>query len=429
MLGTALLFLLAAFDPTARDVPAPVADIVVRAQRTREAVILRELDTRPGQRFSPERWRSDVQRLKDLGIFWSVDTTAETRPGGVVLYLNVRDKWTLIPSFGFTASDVFEWYAGLYEANLFGFHTELGFQFDQKSGGNGYQVWHYNWRVRYTDLYYLLEAHDRSTFHPVYDQEAPANTLDGTFETRSRFLYLEVGRRIGDPLRRIGLVFQPGFSDYSLVERTAEDRALHRETGFRTPPSRFLNRYGVRLQWGQPHEDDYIFQGAGLTAQWLTAFHGIFTRHQYNRLHADFRHLFQLVGRHNAGYRVVVGRTSSTALEDAFTVGGLHEVRGFPDERFYGQNVWYYNLEYRYPALDTSWLLGQVAIFSDGGRTWDGEWFSYDAIDPARLAVATGAGVRLKLKPILSTFLRIDYALAWRPYRTSGLSVGVSQFF
>jgi hemolysin activation/secretion protein len=102
-------------------------------------------------------------------------------------------------------------------------------------------------------------------------------------------------------------------------------------------------------------------------------------------------------------------------------------VRGFPDERFYGQNVWYANAEYRIPVMDNRWLLVQPTVFSDAGKAWNGNLFDGEAV--RRLALTAGTGIRFYVKPGFNTSLRIDYGWAIEPFHDSGLSIGINQFF
>jgi outer membrane protein assembly factor BamA len=424
-LAAALFFVSAAACPVE---PSRITDIVIQTDRTEHDVVRRELHSRPCETFSPALLNADVKRLKNLGIFWSVDATAVTEATGARLHLNIRDKWTLQPRLRFnTTADILEWQVGLYDANLLGYFTEIGAQVEQKAGAYGFLFWHYNWSLRYTDAYYKIEAGQRRLFRYVYDQNLSGDQLEGVYESTDNNLMLEFGSRIGGSAEHLlGIVFHPGDVSYNPSSASQLHREANAASGFRGPESRRYFDAGLRLQWDRPQEDDYIYSGSGANALVLARLGGV-TELASVRASVEYKWLTELFRRHNAGFRVFAGRTNSTRLDDVFTMGGLTEVRGFPDERFYGQNVWYANAEYRIPVMDNRWLLVQPTVFSDAGKAWNGNLFDGEAV--RRLALTAGTGIRFYVKPGFNTSLRIDYGWAIEPFHDSGLSIGINQFF
>ncbi len=437
MLSTALALsaLLNQAPVTLPSVDTPVTTPVVRQiviqgnKRTRNSVIRNELDTRPGDRFDPRRWADDVQSVKDLNLFWTTETTMTTRPGSVDLYLTVEDKWTLIPSFGFTSTpDVLEWYAGVYDANLFGLNMEAGGVLYRKRGGNSYHLWYTNRRFGDTPIYLELQAQRNHALHIVYDQDADTDRATGYYETFADVLSMELGRRLDDRgYTRIAILYQPSVSEYELWNHEEDGQVVNETTGFERPPARFIQQLGLRFQWGVLNQEDYLFFGHRLDAVWLTVPSFLPSTRRYTRASVQWKQLFRPLGRHNLGYRLFVGRTTSPWVTDLYSMGGLYEVRGFKDERFIGQNVWYANVEYRLPVVDNRWLLGQVVPFVDAGNTWNDTFASGDAF--RRIALTAGGGIRLIVKPLIATKLRVDYGWALQPYRTGNLSLGIEQFF
>lgn len=406
----------------------PLVDrVVIQGNaRTRDRVIRNELQTEPGMPFDDQLWAEDVQRIRDLDLFWQTEATAATVPDGVELYLTVAEKWTLIPSFGFTRTpDTLEWYTGLYEANFLGLNMELGFQFHRRRGGNTYTLWHYNERVDDTPVYYELEGHLLSSQHVLYDQEADPLQY---YQASGRLVHTEVGMRLDDRgYHRLGFIYRPSDIDYALWEDTAEQQRLHESTGARPPEPQFLQQVGLRLRLNELRQTDYIFSGQMLSALYLTTPRFLESSLYFTQVSAEYRYLFTPLPRHNAGFRVFTGLSYGADVVNVFRMGGLHEVRGFPDERFRGENIWFANTEYRYPAIDSTYLLAQVVGFVDGGRTWNGRYLSTDAF--REMALSGGIGVRFLVKPLVATRLRIDYGRAVSPYRTGALSIGVQQFF
>jgi outer membrane protein assembly factor BamA len=429
--GVFLALALRALDPFA--LPATgqaVHGVVIRGNtRTRTSVIRNEITTRPGAPFDAARWAADVQRVRDLGLFWTTHTTAATSPRGVDLYLTVEDKWTLIPLLGFNRNDdVTEWTAGLYEANFLGLNHEVGFKIARKRAGNTYSLWNSAPRIGASDYDYYVEANEALSNHVVYDPASGSReTVVGYYTYSRSSFYVDFGRRFDpDAERRAGLVFYVRSNRYSLLDDTAEERAANERSGFEAPPYRYSYRGGLRFSYGKMHYDDYLYRGRRLTAFWLLSYQPVGRPEKFERLSVGYTYMTEPWHRHNAGVHVALGTTGSPYLEDAFSIGGLGEVRGFPDERFYGRNLWLVNAEYRYPALDNRWVLGQVTGFVDAGRVWNGALWTSPLHD---LSASTGAGVRFVVKPIVSMMVRWDYAQTWSPYRRRGYSLGISQFF
>lgn len=429
--GVALLAFLSAVDPLTAPIEGlPVRAVIVQGNhRTRTSTIRYEIDTRPGMAFSRDRWRDDVQRVKDLGLFWTTDTTAATSPAGVKLYLTVEEKWTLIPLFGFDrAGDTTEWSGGLYEANFLGMNQHLGFRFARKEEGDTYSVFNSSERILGTEYSYQVELAEARSVHTAYDRRGLGDEpVRGYYEYRRTAFYLEFGRRFDrDGEFQVAGFFYTRRDRYARLDDTPERREINERTGFAAPPYRFTHRFGLTATLGKLHYNDYIYKGDRLDAYLMTSVQPSGSPRRFERLSLKYTSMAEPFPRHNAALRVLLGSSGSALLEDTFRIGGLSEVRGFPDERFTGQHLWLVNGEYRYPALDNRYVLGQLTGFMDAGRTWNG-LFHESPI--AQAAVSTGAGVRLIVKPIATMMVRFDYAYSLSPYRRTGYNLGITQFF
>src|SRR5688572_27811084 len=65
-------------------------------EKTRDKVILRELDLAPGDIADPAAIEDGRQAVLDLGLFREVKATTHDVDGGVVLELAVREKYHLL---------------------------------------------------------------------------------------------------------------------------------------------------------------------------------------------------------------------------------------------------------------------------------------------------------------------------------------------
>jgi outer membrane protein assembly factor BamA len=108
----------------------------------------------------------------------------------------------------------------------------------------------------------------------------------------------------------------------------------------------------------------------------------------------DFRQYIPLTRRINFAFRAF-GGASSGNFPDLFFVGGLDTVRGFDYREFFGDRVFYTNLELRFPLIDAL-VLPVLAfqgirgrIFLDIGGAWAdyaGETFDFWDSDEGRLS-------------------------------------------
>jgi outer membrane protein insertion porin family len=408
-----------------------VRDIVIQGNtRTKTYIIRNEIETRPGDPFSPALWEADVQRVRDLGIFWTTAATATTSPAGTRLFLTVEEKWTLIPLFGFSrAGAVTEWSGGLYDANFLGRNTRAGFEFSRKRGGNTFDISVAADRVGRSPLYYQVEILEAHNLHTVYDQaDRRAATAVGEYETRSAQALAEGGLRLdAGGNDTLGLYTDARWNRHNLLDHTAEERAINAANAFEAPPERVAHRLGVHLKAGKLHYQDYLYEGSTWNVFASESYQALGTPRFYPKVSADLRRFWVPFRRHNVGIRLLASSTGSTQLEDRVTLGGLGEIRGFPDERFAGRQAWLANAEYRYPVIDNRYTLVQGTGFSDAGSAWDGGFLARDAV--RQIALSTGVGVRAIVKPIISMMVRFDVAWTALPYRSKGFSLGITQFF
>ena len=409
----------------------PVRAIVIRGNtRSQTYVIRNEIETRIGDAYSGSIWNADVQRVRDLGIFWTTAATAETGADGMRLFLDVEEKWTLIPLFGFNRTrDVTEWSGGLYEANFLGRNTRAAFEFSRKRGGNTYQLFHEANRVGRSALYYQIELRKTDELLTVYNQENRDRAEPvGFYEARSTLVFSEVGVRLDSSgIDTLGLYGESRDTRYDLLGNTPEQRRANSFFAFEAPPLRMSHRLGLHLKAGKLHYQDYLFRGRSVHVFAAGAYQVRGVPRIFSRVSADYRRFWIPFRRHNVGLRLYATSTDSPRLEDRATLGGLSEIRGFPDERFSGRHAGLANLEYRYPALDNRYVLTQATAFADAGTAFSGGVLSRDILE--KTAASGGIGVRLVVKPIISMMVRFDYAWTVLPYRSRGFALGITQFF
>lgn len=119
-----------------------------------------------------------------------------------------------------------------------------------------------------------------------------------------------------------------------------------------------------------------------------------------------------------------VGGTESKRVQSLYFLGGLESVRGIPEGAMYGQKAYYSNIELRKEMARFHYLHLQSVVFCDSGSAVD-EWH-----DLYREKVSTaGLGMRFSIPQVYRMTFRVDYAWGIERSKSSGLSIGLNQFF
>jgi hypothetical protein len=126
----------------------------------------------------------------------------------------------------------------------------------------------------------------------------------------------------------------------------------------------------------------------------------------------------------NLGFHLFMGKTTSQSYESQFYLGGFDSVRGLPDGVMYGSTAAYANFELRFIAHRMKYAWFQTATFFDVGSASDriGE-LSRESRSSA------GVGLRIAVPQVYRLLLRLDYAWSCDDTGSSGVSLGMNQFF
>jgi len=132
---------------------------------------------------------------------------------------------------------------------------------------------------------------------------------------------------------------------------------------------------------------------------------------------ADLRYYFRVSKRMSIALRTV-GRSSGGNEPDRFWMGGTWDFRGYPFFYFYGRNLLFTSLEFRFPLLDSYRMKFPFldvnlhgikgALFFDTGQTWEDDW--------QEPLASVGYGIRMPLGGV--TVIRFD--VSWKTDYHSG---------
>ena len=373
-------------------------------EKTREKVILRELDLAPGDPADPAAIEAGRQAVQDLGLFREVEATTHAVPGGVVLELSMREKYHLLvlPRIDASSDRDYSYGAQLRWSNVWGLNHRLNLvvetgEFPEERDRREETSARVSYRAPYIfDSPYELSAHaerlERVT--PVIDPVTNEVTDDEFDETFDHFeIALARDLRQGRPRsgwilggglfwRRQdteGALAPPPDGQALALIGTADYDAmrfhLHSETG---------RRFNARIEAAaEGLGSDYDFTRS--TANYF----------QSSALGSTPHQTVHLLG--SAGLL-----TGGTGSRNEFSLGGSGRMRGYDSDFLEGDYYYYGSLEYLRP-IKWDWL--RLMAFVEVGGTGDDREELRDGSPYADI----GLGVRIRL----TWFVDVEIELGW----------------
>ncbi|MDH3252762.1 MAG: hypothetical protein OEM41_08210, partial [Ignavibacteria bacterium] len=94
--------------------PAIDSVVITGNAKTKDYIILNEMTLKPGSAVTPEAIAFDRNRIYSLGLFTRVDLSSDSVGGKEILYVDVGERWYIIPLplFGFRDGDAKKPYYG-----------------------------------------------------------------------------------------------------------------------------------------------------------------------------------------------------------------------------------------------------------------------------------------------------------------------------
>lgn len=405
---------LAQTDTLARQTPPPaVIDTVIIAgnEKTKDYVILNEMTLKPGSLVTPEAIEFDRNRIYSLGLFTRVDIFFDVLEGQRFLYVEVRERWYLIPLplFGFRDGDPKKLFFGagllhnnvggrnqkLFAAAVFGYNPSASLFFSDPLID------------REHDLYFSGNL----SYSRVRNQSVAASSLTGDFDELHYDISASLGKRL-NLYETAGLTL--GFQRVQIdtyypgrtVSPSGHDGFIYASAVY-TYDSRDLREYASRGR---------------LISLFITKSGFGETELSFTRFGADLRRYtplpLNLVLAARAFGMGVSGGPLPTYARSYFGYG--ERIRGYYNTVFEGENILGTTLELRYPLLEARtitvtalplppefsvWRFGMSgALFGDAGVVW----FRGDKVQLRSFASGYGAGLIFLLP--YSYVVRLEYA-------------------
>jgi outer membrane protein insertion porin family len=374
-------------------------------ERTEADVIFRALEVEVGDVYNVNDIRQSLTNLQRLGVFDEVTAVPEPGavPGSVLLVINVRERRTGFVAFGGTYSDVggFSGYVDFSEANLFGEAQRVSLRV-QFGAREVYQLSYFNPWIASDGTNLLVNVYDREDLHQA---EFGGEIFDYVEERTGGNI------TVGRPISPVTTLYGTLRID-SLSARPEEGE---------TVPAIILQSADVRSLGLSAIRDTRINLGFPVRGSYSAARveqAGILGGENFSKLSGEVSRYWPVrrarpveEGREPGLPWVLASRllagTSFNAppLLDQFFLGGADNLRGFPEDRFPGENIVVLNTELRVPVTES--LYG--VAFVDIGDAWGGVFAEQFGDPNFELHLGYGLGVRVQTA---IGQLRLDYGIS-----------------
>jgi len=368
-------------DPETGALNIPITEIRIEAMRitgnkkTKDYVILREMQQKPGDVYNVKALFNDVQRVYDLGMFeleGAVPYKTETGSdlGKVAITIPVKERKTgeVSVGFGYSSRQRLVGQARLSETNFRGRGQTVNLLWEQSgTRGSSYEAgffepWldskHTSLGVNlYNKLIFRFSSGVFGTSGSTvndYDErrKGGSTTISRPFGRANRgFLTLRsesVTTNIENADLALGIISQDATVTSGTTRFTNDTRDSQLD-----PFGGSYNSYAVELGKAR-------FEGDSST---------------FSKYSLDFRRYFSKGGprrelnekRQRLAVRLMGGSLSGTVpFFEQYFIGGAETLRGFREDRFWGRNLFLASAEYRFPVAQS--LTG--VVFADYGDAW-----------------------------------------------------------
>ena len=375
--------------------------------KTKEKVITREINIKPGDLFDFEKVKKSLQKIYNLGYF--EDVTMKLEPGSeedvVVLVIKVIEKDTgkFGIGAGYNSEEGLIGFASIEEMNLFGGGQKVEAKLEL-GGRTTYKVSFLEPWLANTTTSLGFDVYDTTTHQEDKEGEEIIAEYDEV-KLGGRLIF---GRKISDSIN-LGLELKTERVNYDPISGTLPEDTNEGLTNSLMPTFSYDTRDNVfdpTSGWyhslsiekaGGFLGGDYDFTKYNLTLRTYLStdfFKDIFSI-------GGFKKITDNLSKGVLAFRAMGGMADTDLPSFAeYQVGGMNTIRGYDSGEFSGDKSLVFNAEYRFPLAENF----QAVLFVDWGQAWDiGE-----SIDIADLKFGRGVGVRFDtpIGPI-----RLDYGI------------------
>jgi outer membrane protein insertion porin family len=359
-----------------------INDIILKGnEKTKDFVILRQLEFKPGDVLNMNVLQNSFQNLVRLNLFAEFNPQLERvsiLENTANIIIEVAEAKTGLLSVGVTYSTKDGWlgYIDIQERNLLGNGQTLGFQW-QFGGVTNYSINFYEPWLLGTRTSFGIGLYDRTSTGKLEDREYSLNRRGGNLLLGHNLINEWDGQ----------ITFKAEDTEREwLADKEIEKKAL-RSLTFQVDRDTTNHPFNPTGGAIDIFSIEYAGNFLGGTENFV----------KYNM---DMRRFYPgFKSNHAWALRLKAGKGEGELPQlEKYTLGGSQSLRGYEYGAFYGDSLLLLNLEYRLPIADNF----TAVVFADAGNVWEKE----ESIDLGDLRYSIGAGLRMNT-PIGQ--LRLDY--------------------
>ncbi|MFP4661362.1 MAG: outer membrane protein assembly factor [Halanaerobiales bacterium] len=364
-------------------------------EKTRDFVILRELEFSEGDILNIKEMQKSFQKIARLNLFEEFNpqlerVTDQENAANIVIDLTEAKTGNLGAGVTWSSKDGWLGFINVSERNLLGNGQTLGFKW-QFGGVTNYSInFHEPWLFG-TRTSFGINLYDRSSDGTKLEVD---NDVERDYQEHRRGGNISLGHQLVDEWNgRIRLRIEDSTIDW-VEDNDADDvNVIDTEEASVRSLTLQVNRDTTNHPFNPTNGevDTFSVEYAGQ----ILGGDSDFTKYNLDirRFYPGFR------SQHAWALRLKAGSAQGEVPElEKYRLGGSESLRGYENGSFTGEDLLLLNAEYRFPIVEN--FTG--VVFTDAGNAWD----EGDEIDLDNLHFSYGAGLRMNT-PIGQ--IRLDY--------------------
>jgi outer membrane protein assembly factor BamA len=370
--------------------------------RTRDMIIMRELDIRPGDEVTVAQIQKAVSRLWNIGNFskvsYSIDTLTNNR---ILLVITARDAITIMPDLSLRGNrNEYLVTAGVDDNNFLGRNISFGF-----AGSFGTNARYASVKVGIPRQMLYRNMAIRCGF--LYGESQKLKYLNEKPVSGTAYLQNNFNFSIGNPWHSdYKYVFSPDLS-VGFVSHKTDSTLLTQDVGWEGDYNAKFISVSVSESVGlmnriRHQENGYIvYSSAGYGISLNKEIPGYFSLGIGARYSKLFNRIIQISANLSTGY-------TSCILPSFINYLGPDNVKGIITGERWGKSVWSANTSLRLTYLNRDWLAVENSFFVNAGDATD----HYSDFFTRQPLISAGTGLKFMI-PIVP-WLSITFYYAFR---------------